>query len=812
MPDTNWDAVTSVAAAAAASAARTLTEALAPVAGRDAGAAAGAVSGASSGAQAGAGAGALAGRAEAIEATTYRPVDGSLLATPMIRKMRQHLDLESDFGAKLDGSSDDTAAHIDAARGGRLVHWPPVEASMRIYEDAIIGADSSPARIIGSPGLSKLRFGTYGQRGYQTHANRNVLRGIEMHGVVGADGKKARIQGNPSFPMLFGDQAYTSAAGLFCTSSENDFRDLGFFDLPVGIRLRSFSRQTQQAYRNRVENIYGARCDFGVIGGNQVDGYFANWRFYASTFEVSDAPNHDIYWAGRFPVGMTPEEPNPEEPQPFYDTFTVNCLFDVGVSGGNLYSSVFKFLGCIGSTFRGFQARDSVCLLSLAFNRDCVVDGTSIVGLRQGLTKEGEPNTNATNQGGIIMADCHDMDLYNVQIVGRANDDYVNGILLRDACSNVRLHSGNIRMGYTGGGPSRSAVRVTRGSTDTWIGPGMRLEHTGGNKPLVVVSASPRTVIQQPTMVQGDPTASALVSVDNASPGVVWEREATRSVSAAGPALANATVGTVLRRPNLAPLLWRPTDLGAARILTLSARQPGALVSDGATGRVVEWRDYYTAGRRLVAQSPAEGPLPLQTSGMDGVDPALQFAEPAYLRAGSNAPELLAAAAGAINATSLALVVAVNASNGGPRNIAGWWHAVAASAPPRILLRHNTGAGLAKQALTQGSGGTSAIVSGGTEDGQWHVVVLRKVGALLEIYQDDISAPLASGLISSAASFTPDDFLLAASVNTAGAISPTNLGPIGAVQAIAGAAAPNWDGDLHNAMRWVGRQVGVIVP
>lgn len=782
-------------------------------AGTQAGNAAGAEAGAAAGAQAGTLAGAEAGRAEAIEVTTYRPASLSPLAVPMLTKMRQYRDLESDFGAKLDGTTDDTAAHVDAARSGQIVRWPPYAATMRITDEAIV--DDLPAQIYGTAGKSRILMGTYGQRAYRLLASGNTLSGIEFQGVTGEDGKKARIQGNPAYPLLYGDQAYTSAAAIFCTSSENRLLDLGFFDLPTGMRLRSFDRATQQAFRNQVINPYGARCDFGLIGGNQHSGRFVGWNFRESTFEVSSAPNHDVYFAGKFQPGMPPEEeedPTNEGPAEFFDTLTENCLFQDFISGGNLYSSVYKFTGVKRSTIRNMQSADSVCLLSLAYLRGCIVDGAIIYNLRQGLTPAGDPNTSATNQGGVILSDCHDSDIYGLNITGRDADNYVNGVLLRDACSDIRIRSGTVTMGYTSANPVRSALRITRNSTRIYVGSGVTLRHAGGNKPLILVSASPDAVIDGPVLQQGDATANALVSVESTSPGARWRREELSSRSAPGSALANAAAGTVLQRPSIAPLLWRPTDLGAARLLTLSANQPGALVTDGATGRVTEWRDYYTPTRKLVAQSASLGPLPTQTSGMDGVDTALSFVEPVYLRAGSNAPELIAAAAGAINATSLALVVAVNASNGGPRNIAGWWHVVAASAPPRILLRHNAGSGLGKQVLTQGTGGSAGLISGGTEDGQWHVVAVRKVGALVEIYQDSISAPIGTGTISSTSNFAPDDFLLGASVNSAGSIVSNNLGPIAAVIAISGSTSTTWDGDLHNAMRWVGRQAGVIVP
>ncbi|MDQ1079686.1 hypothetical protein [Pseudoroseomonas cervicalis] len=703
-------------------------------------------------------------------------------------------------------------AHVDAARSGKVVNWPPVAATMRIYDEAIL--DDRPAQIFGVIGKSTLLLGTYAQRAYRLVAGGNTLSGIIFQGTT-VNGRKPFIQGNPAYPMLFGDQAYTSAAAVFCMSGYNHLLNLGFFDLPTGMRVRSFDRASQQVLRNEVIYPYGERCDFGMIGGNQRAGRFVGWGFGASTFETSNAPNHDVYFAGKFPKGMTPEEgddPTNEGPTGFFDTLTENCLFQDFLSEGNLYSSVYKFTGMLGCAIRNMQARSSVCLLSLAYMRGCTLNGATAYDLRQGLTPAGEPNTHPTNQGGLILSDCHDMDLFGLALAGRPGDNYVNGVLLRDGCSDIRLRTGTISMGYTAATPDRSALRITRGSTRTYVGPGMTLRHAGGNKPLVLISASTDTVLDGPVLQQGDPASSMLVSVDSTSTGTRWRREELASRHAPGSVMANAAPGTVLQRPSVAPLLWRPTDLGAARVLTLSARQPGALVTDGATGRVIEWRDYYTAGRKLVAQTSAEGPLPLQTSGLDGVDPALQFGEPAYLRAGANAPELLATATGAINATSLALVVAVNASNGGPRNIAGWWQTVSGT-PPRILLRHNAGAGQSNQVVTQGQGGSNTIVSGGTEDGQWHVIAIRKVGAMLEIYQDDLTAPLATGTIASTSPFAPNDFLLGAAVgSTTGAPASNNVGPLGAVLAIAGPASPAWDGDLHNAMRWVGRQVGVIVP
>ncbi|MFB9968952.1 hypothetical protein ACFFMP_02320 [Pseudoroseomonas cervicalis] len=541
------------------------------------------------------------------ERTTYTPHPGSPLQTPLVFKSRQRPDLESDFGAKLDGSSDDTAAHVDAARSGRVVKWPPVAATMRIYDEAIL--DDRPAQIFGVMGKSRILLGTYAQRAYRLLAGGNTLSGLTFQGTT-VNGRKPFIQGNSAYPMLYGDQAYTSAAAVFCLSGYNRLLNLGFFDLPTGMRVRSFDRASQQVLRNEVVNPYGERCDFGMIGGNQRAGRFVGWGFGASTFETSNAPNHDVYFAGKFPKGMPPEEgddPTNEGPTGFFDTLTENCLFESFISTGNLYSSVFKFTGMKGCTIRNMQSGASVCLLSLAYMRGCTVDGATIYDLRQGLTPAGEPNTSPTNQGGVILSDCHDMDLFGLTIAGRSGDNHVNGVLLRDGSSDIRLRTGTISMGYTAATPDRSALRITRGSTRTYVGPGMTLRHAGGNKPLVLVSASTDTVLDSPVLQQGDAAATALVSVDSASTGTRWRREELASRSAPGSALANAAPGTVLQRPAIAPLLWRPTELGAARVLTLSAKQPGAVVTDAVTGLVTEWRDYYTPSRRLVAASAAEG-------------------------------------------------------------------------------------------------------------------------------------------------------------------------------------------------------------
>jgi hypothetical protein len=255
---------------------------------------------------------------------------------------------------------------------------------------------------------------------------------------------------------------------------------------------------------------------------------------------------------------------------------------------------------------------------------------------------------------------------------------------------------------------------------------------------------------------------------------------------------------------------WVPSNLGAK----LAAAMDMTSVVDDGTGRALEWRHLYDPAKKLTAAQASERPLLLTGEGQKGDKGALRLSTEA-LRTFGAFPELVAAFASATVGTGEAAWVIgcrITTASGTPRYLGGWWK-TATGTPPRIELRQNVANG--RHAVVVGSSGSAQTIAsaGGGDDSAWHVLTLHKVGADIKIYMDglDPATPYASGTLTTpSGALDLNEFVLGARVSSGNYV----VGAVGAVAAqivAAGAIDTSPEGELKNAMRWVGLRIGVAV-
>ncbi|WP_338662641.1 hypothetical protein VQH23_21130 [Pararoseomonas sp. SCSIO 73927] len=196
------------------------------------------------------------------------------LTTPMLRKVRQFLDIEFDFKAKMDGASDDTAPLVDAVRSGSRVLFPPEYRPLVTYDEA---KTNGPCRLEGNGKLSPIIQMNYCMRVVRVMDEDCYLSGLRF--VNPLPMVKPTSPAKPGGYWPYGapteglNDAMGQIAALHITGNRFRGRDLGFTNFPVSIRARPVNMATDQLLGLDLRDVFVRNSDFGFLTTSIADFY-----------------------------------------------------------------------------------------------------------------------------------------------------------------------------------------------------------------------------------------------------------------------------------------------------------------------------------------------------------------------------------------------------------------------------------------------------------------------------------------------------------------------------------------------------------